>query len=128
MKNLPELEDTFIIKAQWQTLDCLEIHVEDFDGEEQTKVIFYGIKYSKMLVSSSTGLCIENEIWKAEEVAESEIIDGIVEDNGFYWMKQNFGSRYQAVPSAKDKDSLKHTVIMSDSLSIELVCERYEMI
>lgn len=127
MKNLPELEDTFIIKAQWQTLDCLEIHVEDFDGEEQTKVIFYGIIYSKMLVSSSTGICIENEIWKAEEIAESEIIDGMSEKNGYYWMKQNFGSKYRAASLVKDKDSLKHAVIMSESLSIELVCDRYEM-
>lgn len=123
--NLSDLEQGFLKSADWKQLGCLVLQIEDASGERQFEVTFSGIKFLKVLASSSPNSNIDNEIWKMEEVLNSSLTGEAFEKDGIHWLSQTFGDKYQRTSSVKELDHLHHVVLLSDYLDLDFLCDRY---
>lgn len=125
--HLNDLTEGILNSAEWNQCEGFVLQIEDGCGKRQFEVIFSGVKLLKIVAALSTNDQVDNEIWKLEEVANSPLLQEVVEEKGVHWLCQTFGDKYQRTSSVRGLCHLRHIVLLSDYLDLELLCSKYSI-
>jgi hypothetical protein len=118
--NLDVLRESFLISIKWEFPGDLKVMAETSESETWS-IILKGISYLKVLESFAKDKS-ENEIWTCEVVDSSRVLASITVRQGVPWMTQQFGLKYERSQPVPDPTSLRHVVLLSDYIDLEVVC------
>src|SRR5689334_8959861 len=124
--TLRSLEGSLLTATTWTQAGDLIIQVVGAD-EHPVEVRFHNICFFKLVESRVHDWNHSNEIWKLNEISDSPLLREVVSENGVYWLQQQFGDFYKRATSVEDPRLLRHIVLLSDYLDLELVCTDYEI-
>jgi hypothetical protein len=118
--DFDELEDGLLEGIN--SIDNREIQLVVLDKTERlVKVTFHDV-FWYTLFSSRGDVTKDNEIWKIEEIVGSTWIKSIHIDSSIYWKEQVIADTYRRVKSVPDSGSLRHFILLSDYIDIEIIC------
>jgi hypothetical protein len=119
--TLNSLEGSLLTATTWTQAGDLIIQAVDVN-EHPVEVRFHNICFFKLVGSRVHDWNDSNEIWKLHEIADSPLLREVVSENGAYWLQQQFGGFYKRVTSVEDPRLLRHIVLLSDYLDLEILC------
>jgi hypothetical protein len=118
--DFDELEDGLLEGIN--STDTREIQLAVLDTTDRLVQVTFHDVFWYSLFSSRGDVIKDNEIWKIEEIVDSIWMKSIFIDSSIYWKEQVIADQYRRVKSIPDPSSLRHFILLSDYIDLEIIC------